>query len=91
MVVTEAMVHFGECVKRVEAQLSDVNNPTKSGSGDIDCTLEARVVGHDAVVVKHHAGNTHQWLHLTLMPTSFQAMSQRTERFEGFGWDRIAA
>ena len=60
VVVTEAMVHFGERVKRVEAHLSDVNSATKSGAGDIHCTLEARVVGHDPVVVKHHAGNAHQ-------------------------------
>ena len=60
VVVTEATAHFGERIKRVEAHLSDVNSQTKSSNGDIHCTLEARLVGRDAVVVKHQAGNAHQ-------------------------------
>ena len=43
VVVTEAMAHFGERVKRVEAHLSDVSSPGKSGAADIHCTLEARL------------------------------------------------
>ena len=60
VVVTDAMAHFGERVKRVEAHLSDVSSPGKSGAADIHCTLEARLGGLDAVVVKHHSGNAHQ-------------------------------
>ena len=59
-VVNEALARFGERVARVEAHLSDVNGPAKSSDDDIHCTLEARLVGMDAVVVKHHAGNAHQ-------------------------------
>lgn len=60
IVVLEALAHFGERIKRVEAHLSDVNSPSKSSPGDIHCTLEARLVGLDAVVTKHHASNAHQ-------------------------------
>ena len=59
-VVQNAMSHFAERVTRVEAHLSDVNSHTKSSDGDIHCTLEARLVGLDAVVVKDHASNAHQ-------------------------------
>jgi ribosome-associated translation inhibitor RaiA len=59
-VVNDAMVRFGERVTRVEAHLSDANSQTKSDDGDIHCTLEARVVGLDALVVKAHAPNAHQ-------------------------------
>ena len=59
-VVQDAMARFAERVTRVEAHLSDVNSLAKSGDDDIHCTLEARLVGLDAIVVKHHAGNAHQ-------------------------------
>ncbi|MDP2004254.1 MAG: HPF/RaiA family ribosome-associated protein [Rubrivivax sp.] len=59
-VVHAAMDRFGERVTRVEAHLSDVNGAARAGSDDIHCTLEARLVGGQAVVVKDHAGNAHQ-------------------------------
>jgi ribosome-associated translation inhibitor RaiA len=59
-VVNDAMGHFGERLTRVEAHLSDVNSHAKSGNHDIHCTLEARLVGLDAIVVKDHAGSAHQ-------------------------------
>jgi len=59
-VVQDAMARFAERVTRVEAHLSDANSQAKSGDSDIHCTLEARLVGHDAIVVKDHAGNAHQ-------------------------------
>ena len=58
--VQDAMKRFGERITRVEAHLSDVNGQAKSGGDDIHCTLEARLVGLDPVVVKEHAGNAHQ-------------------------------
>ena len=60
VVVAQAMGHFGERITRVEAHLSDVNSQAWSSADDIHCTLEARLVGLDAVVVKHQAGNAHQ-------------------------------
>lgn len=59
-VVQDAMAHFAERVTRVEAHLSDVNSQAKSSDGDIHCTLEARLVGLDAIAVKDQAGNAHQ-------------------------------
>jgi ribosome-associated translation inhibitor RaiA len=59
-VVTTAMGRFGARVTRVEAHLSDVNGAAKSSDDDIHCTLEARLVGLEAIVVKDHAGNAHQ-------------------------------
>jgi ribosome-associated translation inhibitor RaiA len=59
-VVKDALGRFGERVTRVEAHLSDVNSQAKTGADDIHCTLEARLVGLDAIVVKDHAGNAHQ-------------------------------
>ena len=59
-VVQDGMAHFVERVTRVEAHLSDVNRHAKSDDGDIHCTLEARLVGLDAIVVKDHASNAHQ-------------------------------
>ena len=59
-VVQDAMARFAERVTRVEAYLSDANSLAKSSDGDIHCTLEARLVGHDAIVVKDQATNAHQ-------------------------------
>jgi ribosome-associated translation inhibitor RaiA len=59
-VVKDALSRFGEQVTRVEAHLSDANSHVKAGPDDIHCTLEARLVGFDPVVVKDHAGNAHQ-------------------------------
>lgn len=59
-VVNDAMGRFGEHITRVEAHLSDANSSAKSGANDIHCTLEARLVGLDPLVVKDHADNAHQ-------------------------------
>jgi ribosome-associated translation inhibitor RaiA len=59
-VVQDALGRFGERVTRVEAHLSDANSSAKPGGNDIQCTLEARLVGLDAVVVKDRASNAHQ-------------------------------
>ena len=59
-VVKEAMSRFGERVTRVEAHLSDANGQSKTGNTDIHCTLEARLVGLEPIVVKAHADNAHQ-------------------------------
>ena len=59
-VVTAALARFGERVMRVEAHLSDVNSQASASDDDVHCTLEARLLGLDAVIVKHEAGNAHQ-------------------------------
>lgn len=59
-VVTDALGRYGERIMRVEAHLSDVNSAARSSADDIHCTLEARLVGLEAIVVKDSAGNAHQ-------------------------------
>ena len=59
-VVKDALGRFGEAVTRVEAHLADENSLAKPTPDEIQCTLEARLVGLEPVVVKHRAGNAHQ-------------------------------
>ena len=59
-VVKDALGRFGETVTRVEAHLADENSLAKPTPDEIQCTLEARLVGLDPVVVKHRAGSAHQ-------------------------------
>lgn len=59
-VVNGALGRYGDRVTRVEAHLRDVDGQARSSAGEIHCTLEARLVGRAAVVVKAHAGNAHE-------------------------------
>ena len=59
-VVKDALARFGEQVTRVEAHLSDANSHAKATPDQIQCTLEARLVGLPPVVVKERAGTAHQ-------------------------------
>ena len=59
-VVQEALGRFGEQITRVEAHLSDANSHNKASPDEIHCTLEARLIGRDAVVVKDRAVTAHQ-------------------------------
>lgn len=59
-VVKDALNRFGEQITRVEAHLADENSHAKSGPDEIQCTLEARLVGREPVVVKDRAANAHQ-------------------------------
>lgn len=59
-VVRDALARFGEHVTRVEAHLSDATSHAKATSDQIQCMLEARLVGLPPVVVKEHASTAHQ-------------------------------
>lgn len=61
--VAAVLGHYGERITRVEAHLSDANSPAKANTDEIHCTLEARLVGLDPVVVKDRAGSAHQAIH----------------------------
>lgn len=50
--VAAVLGHYGERITRVEAHLSDANSPAKANTDESHCTLEARLVGLDPVVVK---------------------------------------
>ncbi len=60
VVVKDAVAQFGEHVTKVVAYIADENGSAKATPDDIQCTLEARLVGHDPVVVKDRAGSAHQ-------------------------------
>ncbi len=62
-VVKEALSRFTGQVTRVEAHIADANSHLKTTPDDIQCTLEARLVGMDPVVVKDHADTAHQAIH----------------------------
>jgi len=49
-VVKGALGRFGERVTRVEAHLSDVHSQAKASADGVHCTLEARLLGLDAVI-----------------------------------------
>lgn len=59
-VVKEALHRFGEHITRVEAHVTDAVSHAKTNPDDIHCTLEARLVGLEPVVVKDHATSAHQ-------------------------------
>ena len=59
-VVKDALGRFGDRITRVEAHLSDVNGHAKNGGQAIHCTMEARLIGLDNIVVKEHADSAHQ-------------------------------
>ncbi len=59
-VVKDALGRFGEQITRVEAHLADAISHVKANPDEIQCTLEARLVGLEPVVVKDRAGNAHQ-------------------------------
>lgn len=60
VVVKDALCQFGDHVTRVVAHIADQNSSSKTSPDDIECTLEARLVGREPVVVKDRAGNVHQ-------------------------------
>jgi ribosome-associated translation inhibitor RaiA len=59
-VVKDALGRFGERITRVEAHLSNVISDAKPGVADIHCTLMAKLLRLEPVVVKDQAGNAHQ-------------------------------
>lgn len=56
---THDLRRFSDHITRLEVHLSD-QNAGKSGGGDKQCVLEARVAGIDPVAVTHTADNLDQ-------------------------------
>ena len=61
--VKAALGHHGERITRVEAHLSESKDSTKAHSAEAHCSLEARLVGKDPIVVKEAAATSHQAIH----------------------------
>jgi len=62
-VVKAGLARFGEHITRVEAHVTDAHSRSKPNPDEIHCTLEARLVGQEPVIVKDHASNAHQAIH----------------------------
>ena len=62
-VVKDAVSQFGVQVTRVVAHITDETSSAKTTPDEIQCTLEARLVGLEPVVVKDRAGSVHQAIH----------------------------
>lgn len=62
-VVLHALARYREQVTRVEAHIADESGHVHSQPGQVQCTLEARLVGLEPVVVKDHAATAHQAIH----------------------------
>ena len=52
--LNDALARFRQEITRVEVQMSDENSLAK-GAADMRCMLEARLNGHEPLVVSHHA------------------------------------
>jgi hypothetical protein len=55
----DAMARFGDRVTAVDAFLTDGKGSAKPGADSTNCTLEARLLHSEAVVVKAKAVNAH--------------------------------
>ncbi len=60
--VRSGLERFGDKITRVEVHLRDQNSDKKSGTHDMDCTLEARVAGLQPVAVSHQSATVEEAL-----------------------------
>lgn len=58
--IKDALTRFSGQITRVEAHLSDLNGGKKNTAESIQCTMEARLEGHQPLVVKHLGANLNQ-------------------------------
>ena len=58
--IQAALARFSGQITRVEAHLSDENGGKKNTEDSIQCTLEARLEGHQPFVSKHQGANLNQ-------------------------------
>ncbi|MBT3068300.1 HPF/RaiA family ribosome-associated protein [Rhodoferax sp. U11-2br] len=58
--IQAALARFSGQITRVEVHLSDENAGKKNTQESIQCTLEARLEGHQPLVLKHQGANLNQ-------------------------------
>lgn len=87
-VVKDALSRFAGQVTRVEAHLADANSHAKATPDDIHCTLEARLVGLEPVVVKDHANTAHQAIHGAVAKLK-RAITTAVEKHEAHRTNRL--
>ena len=54
-VVKESLSRFSDRITYVEVHLSDRNSDHKDGNDDMQCTIEARLEGHQPLAATHQA------------------------------------
>jgi len=58
--ITTALARFAGQISRVEVHLSDENAGKKNTAESIQCTMEARLEGHQPLALKHQGANLNQ-------------------------------
>ncbi len=58
--IKAALERFSGQITRIEVHLSDENAGKKTGAESIQCTLEARLEGHQPLAIKHLGANLNQ-------------------------------
>lgn len=58
--LTLSLDRFASQITRLDVHLSDENSSEKRGQNDKRCVLEARLPGHDPLVVTHNASTVEQ-------------------------------
>jgi hypothetical protein len=60
--IKDKLARFAEHITRIEAHLGDAS-ASRVGTTDKNCTLEARLSGHQPVAVSHEAGKVADAVH----------------------------
>jgi len=58
--IKAGLTRFSGQITRIEVHLSDLNGGKKNTAESIQCTLEARLEGHQPLALKHHGANLNQ-------------------------------
>ena len=77
--VRESLEYISDQITRVEVHLSDENGDQKSGTNEMRCMLEARLAGHQPVIVTHQATTLEQAIDgaAEKMRSSFESLRGR--------------
>ncbi len=77
--VRESLEHISDQITRVEVHLSDENSDQKSGTNEMRCMMEARLAGHQPIIVTHQATTLEQAIDgaAEKLKTSFESLRGR--------------
>lgn len=79
--IKAALTRFAGQISRIEVHLSDENAGKKNTAESIQCTMEARVEGHQPLVLKHQGANLNQ---------AVEGAAEKMERLIASTLDRTA-
>jgi predicted component of type VI protein secretion system len=78
--VRQRLARFEERITDVEVHVSDVNG-SKSGNGDLRCTIEARVNGIDPIAVAEHGTSVDRAV-MAAAKTAVRALDHRLGKLD---------